>query len=345
MSLLEIRDLAVEFHTAHGVVHAVNGVSYSVDAGETVAVVGESGSGKTATVSSILRLLPKSITRITAGQIAFAGADLLQVDDAAIRKVRGGQIGMVFQDPMSALDPRMRIGQQIRETIDLHLQLDRKATHQRVLELLDLVGIADAARCSRNFTHELSGGMRQRVMIAIALAASPLLLIADEPTTALDVTIQAQIIDLVKRLRRDVGMAIIWVTHDLGVVARLADRVVVMYAGKVMEEASRAELFARPRHPYTLALLGASARIDRPIARRLTAIAGAAPDLRDYPHGCPFAERCPYVIGDCQSAPPPLRKLGNGHRLACIRDISDAPLSLASDGADQTDRAASHLPH
>jgi oligopeptide transport system ATP-binding protein len=325
MSLLEIDNLAIEFHTARGVVHAVNGISYHVNPSETLAVVGESGSGKTASVSSILQLLPKRLSRITAGRVMFDGIDLLQMSEADLRKVRGGQVGMVFQDPMSALDPRMKIGRQIRETIDLHLRLSGRTARQRVIELLQLVGIPDAPRRAGNFPHELSGGMRQRVMIAMALAAEPRLLIADEPTTALDVTIQAQIIDLVRRLRHETGLAIIWVTHDLGVVARLANRVLVMYAGRIMEEAPTAELFARPRHPYTLALLKSSARIDQPISDRLNAIGGAPPDLLNYPPGCPFAERCAFVGEECLTAPPPLREVQPRHWTACIRDIESLP--------------------
>ena len=280
--LLEVRDLHTEFRTGAGVVPAVDGISYSVERGETVAIVGESGSGKTAGALSILRLIPDPPGRITQGEILFAGRDLLQLSDEEIRQVRGADIGMIFQEPMTSLNPVLTIGRQITETLEQHRGADRAAAQKRAVELLGLVGIADPVRRLKQYPHQLSGGMRQRIMIAMALSCNPNLLIADEPTTALDVTIQAQILDLLNELKSKLKMAVMLITHDMGVIAETAQRVVVMYAAKVAEEASVADLFKEPLHPYTQGLLRSIPRIDLAATerRRLETIPGTVPTLR-----------------------------------------------------------------
>jgi peptide/nickel transport system ATP-binding protein len=320
--LLEIEDLRTHFYTSDGVVRAVDGVSYSVRAGETLAVVGESGCGKSVTAMSILRLLPSPPARIVSGAIRFEGRDLLGCSEAEMRRIRGNDISMIFQEPMTSLNHVLTVGRQIAETLQLHQGLSRAAAGQRAVEMLDLVRMPEPARRAGAYPHQLSGGMRQRVMIAMALSCDPKLLIADEPTTALDVTIQAQILELMLDLKRKIGAAIVLITHDLGVVAETAQRVVVMYAGRKVEEAPVEMLFARPRHPYTRGLmgsiphLGSAARADLP-RKRLTEIPGIVPRLNETIAGCAFAERCSYAEDRCRRAPPPLEEHAPGHFSAC----------------------------
>ncbi|HEX5417995.1 MAG TPA: ABC transporter ATP-binding protein [Chloroflexota bacterium] len=305
--LLEVTDLQIEFRTADSCVHAVNGVSYSLDEGETLGIVGESGCGKSVSALALMRLLPRPAGQIVGGMIRFSGRNLLELSEAELRAIRGKEIAMVFQDPLTALNPVLPIGQQIAEAMTLHLGLSGRQARARVGELLDLVGIPDARRRIDDYPHQFSGGMRQRVMIAMALSCQPRLLIADEPTTALDVTIQAQIVELVRRLQREFGMAVIWITHDLGVVARLADRVMVMYAGRSVEEGPVDELFENPRHPYTLGLLGSVPRLDDARRESLQPIEGMPPDLTEIAPGCLFEPRCRYAIPRCLDAAPPLK--------------------------------------
>ncbi|MGH2460458.1 MAG: ABC transporter ATP-binding protein, partial [Chloroflexota bacterium] len=304
-ALLEVKNLRTEFRTPDGVVRAVNGISYSLDAGETLGIVGESGCGKSVSALSIMRLVPRPPGEIVGGEVTFDGQNLLALSPGAMRKVRGRQIAMIFQDPMTSLNPVLTIDQQISEAIVLHLGMTAARARARAIELLDLVGIPDSRSRIDDYPHQFSGGMRQRVMIAMALSCNPRLLIADEPTTALDVTIQAQIVDLVSRLQRELGMAMIWITHDLGVVARIADRVVVMYAGRVVEEGAVDEIFDNPRHPYTLGLLGSVPRLDEVRRDRLRPIEGMPPDLTREIRSCPFAPRCDYAIAHCTEAEPP----------------------------------------
>ena len=318
--LLEIKDLHTEFRTGAGVVRAVDGVSYAVEQGETVAIVGESGSGKSVSALSILRLIPDPPGRITCGEVLFAGRDLMQLPDAQMREVRGGDIGMVFQEPMTSLNPVLTIGRQITETLEQHRRADRAAAHKRAIELLGLVGIADPARRLKQYPHELSGGMRQRVMIAIAIACYPKLIIADEPTTALDVTIQAQILELINGLTRRLNAALIIITHNLGVVARYAKRVNVMYAGRIVESGPSAAIYHSPRHPYTMALLRSVPRLDRPRRARLDPVDGQPPDLTRLDQGCAFRPRCRFAIEACAKAWPPLEPVGPAGQLsACLR--------------------------
>ncbi len=327
--LLEVKDLTTRFHTPEGVVHAVNGVSFHLSEGETLGVVGESGCGKSVTMLSLMRLIPMPPGRIEHGEAIFQGRDLLQLPLDKMREVRGSRIGMVFQDPMTSLNPVMTIGRQLAEPLIEHQAMTREQARQRAVELLGHVGIPDAARRLDDYPHQFSGGMRQRVMIAMALACTPQVLIADEPTTALDVTIQAQIVDLVKRLRAELGMAVIWITHDLGIVAGLAQRVMVMYAGYVAERADVKELYANPRHPYTLGLLGALPRIDGRHGERLANIRGRPPDLLQEPKSCPFAPRCPFVIDRCRRENPPLRDVGLDHEIACWVDVTREDIGRA----------------
>jgi oligopeptide/dipeptide ABC transporter ATP-binding protein len=318
--LLEIRDLHTEFRTGAGIVRAVDGVSYTVDPGETVAVVGESGSGKSVTAMSVLRLIPNPPGRVTGGEVWFDGRDLLKLSEEEMRRVRGNAIGMIFQEPMTSLNPVLTIERQITETLEEHRGTTPEAAHARAVELLRLVGIADAERRLRQYPHQLSGGMRQRVMIAIALACEPKLIIADEPTTALDVTIQAQILELMQSLTKRLGVALIIITHNLGVVARYAQRVNVMYAGRIVESGAAAALYHNPRHPYTIALLRSVPRLDRPRQSRLDPIEGSPPDLTQLDPGCSFRPRCRFAIPHCAEAPPPLIPAGEpGQMSACYR--------------------------
>jgi oligopeptide transport system ATP-binding protein len=319
--LLRVEGLRTIFHSGKQIVRAVNGVSFSVEKGETLGIVGESGSGKSVTVLSLLRLIPSPPGQIVGGRVWFQGKDLLQLDRDGIRRVRGKEIAMIFQDPMTSLNPVLTIGRHLVEPLQLHLGLDREAARQRAVELLTMVGIPDAANRLNDYPHQFSGGMRQRVMIALGLACNPQLLIADEPTTALDVTVQAQIIDLVKRLRDEIGMSVIWITHDLGVVAGLADRIIVMYAGTIVETAPVDELYTNPRHPYTAGLLRAVPRIDTAGKKRLESIPGRPPDLANPPRGCPFGPRCAYRAERCLEEMPSLKPAGADHYSTCWIDL------------------------
>ncbi|MBI4587195.1 MAG: ABC transporter ATP-binding protein [Candidatus Rokubacteria bacterium] len=316
-TLLEVRDLRTCFFTGAGVVRAVDGVSYDVAEGETVALVGESGCGKTVSALSILRLVAAPAGRIVGGQILFKSRDLLTLDEEAMRRVRGREIAMVFQEPMTSLNPVLSIGRQLTETLEIHMGLTPADARARGKELLGLVGIPDPARRLTQYPHQFSGGMRQRIMIAMALSCNPSLILADEPTTALDVTIQAQILELLKDLSRRLGVAMLIITHNLGVVARYADRVNVMYAGKIIERGTAREIYANPRHPYTLGLLRSVPRLDEPRKSKLNPIDGQPPDLTRLPPGCSFAPRCQYAIDRCASDVPPLRPVGDGHDSAC----------------------------
>ena len=320
-TLLAVQDLRTRFHTPEGTVYAVNGISFSLDEGETLAVVGESGCGKSVSMLSILGLIPIPPGEIASGTAVYRGQELLTMDEEELERIRGREIAMVFQDPMTALNPVLSIRRQMTESLRRHLNMAPDDAEERSVELLELVGIPDAANRLGDYPHQFSGGMRQRVMIAMALSCSPTVLIADEPTTALDVTIQAQIVELVLRLREQVGLAMIWITHDLGVVAGLADRVNVMYAGFIVEEATVDDLYEDPRHPYTLALLAALPRVDRRREQRLKSIRGAPPNLLVAPHGCPFAPRCDYAMERCLAENPSLESVAPGHRIACWVDI------------------------
>ena len=322
MPLLEVKGLRTEFHTQDGVVKAVDGVSFHIDEGETLGIVGESGCGKSVSLLSVMRLIPMPPGKIAAGEVLFEGVDLLKLSDDDMRKVRGNKIAMVFQDPMTFLNPVLTIGRQIMEALQLHIGMTKKQARERTAELLAMVGIPEAADRLDDYPHQFSGGMRQRVMIAMALACNPQILIADEPTTALDVTIQAQIIELVKRLRVELGMSVIWITHDLGVVAGMAQRMLVMYAGFIIEEAPVKLLYANPSHPYTLGLLNSLPRLDEGERRRLTDIPGLPPVLLEQPRACPFSPRCPYVFDRCQENPP-LFEIEVNHRSACWWDVKE----------------------
>jgi peptide/nickel transport system ATP-binding protein len=319
-ALLDIRGLKTHFKTDDGMVQAVDGVDLKVMRGETVGVVGESGCGKTVTALSVLKLIAMPPGRIVGGQILWQGRDLVPLGGAAMSEIRSKEIGIVFQEPMTSLNPVYTVGYQIAEVIRLHEGLSRNSATDRAIEMLKLVNIANAERRINDYPHQFSGGMRQRVMIAMALACNPKLLIADEPTTALDVTIQAQILDLLQEMKSRLGMAMMLITHAMGVVAETAQRVVVMYAGLVVEEASVDELFENPRHPYTQGLLRSIPRVDRTAGRkaRLEAIKGVVPSLLNPPAGCRFAPRCRFVIDACREAQPPLREVAPGHKAACV---------------------------
>ena len=325
--LLEVRDLQTHFFTQDGVVKAVDGVSFYVDRGETLGIVGESGSGKSVTSLSVMRLIPNPPGKIVGGSIMFDGENLLEASEEEMRHIRGNRIAMIFQDPMTSLNPVLTIGRQLTESLELHLKMSNKEARNRSAELLGMVGIPAAAKRLDDYPHQFSGGMRQRVMIAMALSCNPELIIADEPTTALDVTIQAQILELVNRLKTELGTAVIIITHDLGVVAGMADRINVMYGGRVVEETTTTELFANPRMPYTIGLLRSIPRLDEERGRRLTPIRGLPPDLINLPQICPFSPRCDYVQEVCTQQVPPLRAVGPEHRAACLFDITlDTPV-------------------
>jgi oligopeptide/dipeptide ABC transporter ATP-binding protein len=315
-ALLEVKNLRTSFLTAAGVVRAVDGVSWDVREGETVALVGESGCGKSVSALSVMRLVAQPAGRIDGGEILFKGRDLLKLSEHEMQEVRGRDIGMVFQEPMTSLNPVLTIGRQLTEGLEIHLKMAQESARARAVELLGMVGIPDARRRLDQYPHQFSGGMRQRMMIAMALACNPSLILADEPTTALDVTIQAQILELMRELSRRLGVAMLIITHNLGVVARYADRVNVMYAGRIIEQASAPELYANPRHPYTLGLLRSVPRLDEPRRERLDPIEGQPPDLTRLPPGCAFAPRCAYRVERCSEAPP-LQALGTGHASAC----------------------------
>ncbi|MCE7948365.1 MAG: ABC transporter ATP-binding protein [Chloroflexi bacterium CFX4] len=321
--LMEVKDLKTYFHTQEGTVYAVNGISYTLDEGETLGIVGESGSGKSVQSLSILGLIPSPPGKVEAGSVMFRGRDLLKLSREEMRAVRGAEIAMIFQDPMTSLNPVLTVGRQITEALQLHMGMDKPTARRRAVELLQMVGIPLAERRIDDYPHQFSGGMRQRAMIAMALSCNPQLLIADEPTTALDVTIQAQIIDLVRRLRDELGMAMIWITHDLGVIAGLADTIQVMYAGFIVERGPVSKIFRDTRHPYTLGLRNSLPRVDQR-GERLIPIDGAPPDMRKKPVGCPFAPRCVYRIEKCEQENPPLLPVEGGdkdHLAACWVDV------------------------
>lgn len=328
--LLEVKNLKTQFFTSGGVVKAVDDVSYDVEGGETLAVVGESGCGKSVSAMSILRLIPWPPGKVVGGTIHFMGKDLLTVSEDEIRTIRGRKISMVFQEPMTSLNPVLSIGLQLTETMQHHLGLSLEAAKKRAVELLTKVGIADPERRLDQYPHHLSGGMRQRVMIALALSCEPKLIIADEPTTALDVTIQAQILELMKELTRELGVALIVITHNLGIVARYADRVNVMYAGKMIEMGQAKQIYHDPLHPYTLGLLASVPRMDQPRGERLVPIIGQPPDLTRLDNGCAFRARCRYAIDRCANEIPPLEGTGDGHSVACWRAHEIRDLRVAS---------------
>ncbi len=318
--LLEIRDLTVRFYTTDGVVKAVNGVSYTVNEGETLGVVGESGCGKSVHARAIMRLIPMPPGKIEKGEVLFDGRDILKLPETEMYQMRGQEIAMVFQDPMTFLNPVLTVGFQIAEAIILHQNLDKKEAYEKAGELLSIVGIPEARQRLNDYPHQFSGGMRQRAMIAMALSCNPRLLIADEPTTALDVTIQAQIIDLVKRLQDQFGMAVMWITHDLGVAASLVKTINVMYAGYLVERGDVRKIFKHPCHPYTRGLLSSLPRLDSEPGSRLSSIPGNPPNLVNLAPGCPFAPRCTYVVDQCREEMPPLEATGEDSRIvACWR--------------------------
>jgi oligopeptide/dipeptide ABC transporter ATP-binding protein len=321
--LLEVENLKVSFRTEDGIVHAVDGVSFTVAEGEVVGIVGESGSGKSVTVLSVMRLITDPNVSYE-GEIRYKGRSLMALSQEAMREVRGEEIAMIFQDPMTSLNPVYKIGWQIEEQLQEHNQLTKGQARRRAIELLAQVGIPNPGQRIDDYPHQFSGGMRQRVMIALALSCNPDLLIADEPTTALDVTIQAQILELIKRLKSDFRSAVVLITHDLGVVADIADRILVMYAGRIVEEGDKEQIFYDPQHPYTWGLLGSIARLDRPKPRRLTAIAGQPPSLINRPQGCNFRPRCPQAFDRCRLEEPPLtQKVGDGQLDACHLSVED----------------------
>ena len=320
--LLQVNNLKTFFRTQDGMVRAVDGVSYYVHKGETLGIVGESGCGKSVSALSIMRLIPQPPGKIAGGEIIFDGDDLLTLSEEEMRHVRGNRISMIFQDPMTSLNPVLTISRQVSEALELHLGMDHSSARERTLELLRMVGIPSAEKRLEDYPHQFSGGMRQRVMIAMALSCNPEVLIADEPTTALDVTIQAQILDLVNKLRRELGTAVMLITHDLGVVAGISDRVVVMYAGHIVESADTYEVFANPRHPYTLGLMHSIPRVDARERERLNPIRGLPPDLIDLPDMCPFVPRCDFAQPRCEEGRPPLRTVAPSHQIACWFDVN-----------------------
>jgi oligopeptide transport system ATP-binding protein len=320
--LLEVKNLATRFKITGAYVHAVNGISYTLNESDSLGIVGESGCGKSVGQLSVMRLIPQPPGEIYQGEVLYNGRDLLKLSMDEMRQVRGKEIAMIFQDPMTSLNPVMTIGRQITEMLELHMGMDKKQARARAAELLTMVGIPRAADRLDDYPHQFSGGMRQRVMIAMALSCVPQILIADEPTTALDVTIQAQIVDLVKKLRDELGMAVVWITHDLGVVARLVRNVIVMYAGYIIERSPVDDLYIHPSHPYTLGLLGSLPRLDDNERHRLVSIDGAPPDLVDLPKGCPFYPRCTFRIDRCKEENPPLTPVGPAHESACWVDVT-----------------------
>ena len=331
-ALLDVRDLHTHFVTSAGVVRAVDGVSWDVQAGETVALVGESGCGKSVSALSVMRLVAAPAGRIVSGQILFKGRDLLALSEEEMRRIRGREISMVFQEPMTSLNPVLSVRRQLTETVEIHLGMTPAQSLARAVELLSLVGVSDPERRLAQYPHQFSGGMRQRLMIAMALSCSPPLVLADEPTTALDVTIQAQILELMKDLSRRLGAAMLIITHNLGVVARYADRVNVMYAGRIVERGTAREIYANPRHPYTRGLLRSVPRLDEPRRAKLDPIPGQPPDLSRLPAGCSFAPRCPYVVERCRIEAPSLESVAAGHLASCwlANDLGRAPEPTAA---------------
>ena len=321
--LLEVQDLRTYFYTHSGVVKAVDGVTWDINEGETVAMVGESGSGKSVTALSIMRLIPDPPGKIIGGNVLFQGRDLLQMSQEEIRHIRGNDIAMIFQEPMTSLNPVLTINRQLTETLELHLKMDKASARERAIELLQIVGIPDPENRIDDYPHQFSGGMRQRVMIAMALSCDPKLIIADEPTTALDVTIQAQVLEVVNELAQRLNTAILIITHNLGIVARHAKRVNVMYAGHLVETASAIDLYGDTRHPYTLGLLSSVPRLDQPRLTKLEPIEGQPPDLTNLPKGCPFQPRCKFAIDRCQEENPLLTLVDNDHWAACWFDVKE----------------------
>jgi oligopeptide transport system ATP-binding protein len=324
--VLEIENLKTKFHIQSGVVQAVNGISYTLKEGETLGIVGESGCGKSVSMLSVMRLLNEPPAEIIADGVYFNGKNLLDLSKEEMRNVRGSQMAMIFQDPMTSLNPVLTIGHQMMEPLKVHMDMDDDEAFDRAAEILGLVGISDPRERMEDYPHQFSGGMRQRVMIAMALACNPSLLIADEPTTALDVTIQAQIVELVKRLKSQFDMALIWITHDLGLIAGLAERIVVMYAGFIVEDSPIDELYSDSRHPYTNALLRSLPRVDTNREEKLEVIQGLPPDLIALPEGCPFAARCKFVKEKCRKDNPPLEEISPNHKVACWVDITTGEL-------------------
>jgi len=324
MSLLQVRDLKTYFYTDAGVVRAVDGVSYDLKEGETLGLVGESGCGKSVSALSILRLIANPPGKIVGGEIFFEGKDLLKISEKEIRNIRGNHIAMIFQEPMTSLNPVLTIGLQIGEALELHRNMNKKEAREEILRLLRMVGIPDPERRIGDYPHQFSGGMRQRVMIAMALSCNPKLLIADEPTTAVDVTIQAQLLEVVKELTSRLGTAVMLITHNLGVVARYVNRMAVMYAGRIVEQGPAAEVYAHPRHPYTIGLLASVPRLDKPRKERLVPIDGQPPNLILLPPGCSFMPRCSYRMEICSKERPELRPVGDGHFTACWANIGES---------------------
>ncbi|MDP2969171.1 MAG: ABC transporter ATP-binding protein [Deltaproteobacteria bacterium] len=324
MSLLQVRDLKTYFYTDAGVVKAVDGVSYDLKEGETLGLVGESGCGKSVSALSILRLIANPPGKIVGGEIFFEGKDLLKISEKEIRNIRGNHIAMIFQEPMTSLNPVLTIGLQIGEALELHRNMNKKEAREEILRLLRMVGIPDPERRIGDYPHQFSGGMRQRVMIAMALSCNPKLLIADEPTTAVDVTIQAQLLEVVKELTSRLGTAVMLITHNLGVVARYVNRMAVMYAGRIVEQGPAAEVYAHPRHPYTIGLLASVPRLDKPRKERLVPIDGQPPNLILLPPGCSFMPRCSYRMEICSKERPELRPVGDGHFTACWANIGES---------------------
>jgi oligopeptide/dipeptide ABC transporter ATP-binding protein len=321
--ILEVQNLKTRFHTQDGTVFAVNGVSFDLFEGELLGIVGESGCGKSVTMMSLLKLIPIPPGEIAEGKAIFEEEDLISLDSNEIRKIRGYKIGFIFQDPMTSLNPVLTIGHQITEPLHTHLGLSKEEAEENAVKILELIGIPKAKERLTDYPHQFSGGMRQRVMIAIALSCYPKILIADEPTTALDVTIQAQIIDLVKDLRKELGMSIIWITHDLGVIAGIADRVIVMYGGFLVEQALVKDLYENPQHPYTQGLLGSLPRLEERSVERLTNIKGQPPNLLSEPTSCPFSPRCPYVFQKCVEQNPLILPVSENHEVACWWDVEN----------------------
>jgi oligopeptide transport system ATP-binding protein len=325
-TLLEVRDLKTYFFTQEGMVKAVDGVSFDLQEGETLGLVGESGCGKSVSAMSLMRLIPDPPGKIVGGEVIFEGKDLVTMSDEEIRTIRGNRIAMIFQEPMTSLNPVLTIGRQLTEALELHLHLDKQAARDRAVELLQAVGIPDAARRVDDYPHQFSGGMRQRVMIAMGMSCQPKLLLADEPTTALDVTIQAQVLEVMQKLSRDTGTATIIITHNLGVVARYAQRVNVMYAGRIIERADAGDLYSHPLHPYTLGLLHSVPRLDEALREKLDPIEGLPPDLINLPPGCPFVPRCKFVKPKCMEEYPPLMEVAKDHTAACWVDVTTGEL-------------------
>ena len=332
-ALLEVKDLRTYYYTFEGVVKAVDGVSYEVEEGETLGLVGESGCGKSVSALSLMRLIPDPPGKIIDGEINFEGQDILKIDMEDMRKIRGAKISMVFQEPMTSLNPVLTVEKQISETLQLHKGMTKPVARRESIDLLSRVGIPDAEHRVSQYPHQFSGGMRQRVMIAMALSCDPKLIIADEPTTALDVTIQAQILELMKALTQEFGVALIVITHNLGVVARYANRVNIMYAGKIIERGTAKEIYSNPRHPYTVGLLKSVPRLDLPRRAKLDPIEGQPPDLINLPEGCAFRARCPWSVDKCATDIPPLMQAGEAHWSACWRvdDLGPSVLNFQSD--------------